>query len=125
MYRMLINATHKQEELRIALADGQKLTHLSYDIPGKYRTGNIYKGKITRIERSLNACFVDYGEGRQGFLPFKEVAYSVFRSDFKEGNRHLSIEDVVQEGQEIIIQVEKEERGAKGAALTTFISLPG
>lgn len=125
MYRMLINATHKDEELRIALADGQKLTHFLCDIPEKHKKGNVYKAKITRKERSLNACFVDYGEGRQGFLPFKEVAYSVFKPDFKEVNRPLTIDDVVEEGQEIIVQVEKEERGAKGAALTTFISLPG
>ena len=123
MKRMLFNATH-QEELRVAIVDGQKLIDLDIETAGReQRKGNIYKGVITRIEPSLEACFVNYGEERHGFLPFKEVA----RSYFKEGVevRGARIQDVLREGQELIVQVEKEERGNKGAALTTFISLAG
>ncbi|GAA5234107.1 Rne/Rng family ribonuclease [Verticiella sediminum] len=123
MKRMLFNATH-QEELRVAIVDGQKLIDLDIETAGReQRKGNIYKGVITRVEPSLEACFVNYGEERHGFLPFKEVA----RSYFKEGVdvRGARIQDVLREGQEIIVQVEKEERGNKGAALTTFISLAG
>jgi ribonuclease E len=123
MKRMLFNATH-QEELRVAIVDGQKLIDLDIEIAGReQRKGNIYKGVITRIEPGLEACFVNYGEERHGFLPFKEVA----RSYFKEGVdvRTARIQDALKEGQEIIVQVEKEERGNKGAALTTFISLAG
>ncbi len=123
MKRMLFNATH-QEELRVAIVDGQKLIDLDIETAGReQRKGNIYKGVITRVEPSLEACFVNYGEERHGFLPFKEIA----RSYFKEGAdvRTARIQDVLQEGQELIVQVEKEERGNKGAALTTFISLAG
>ena len=123
MKRMLFNATH-QEELRVAIVDGQKLIDLDIESAGReQRKGNIYKGVITRIEPGLEACFVNYGEERHGFLPFKEIA----RSYFKEGVdvRSARIQDALYEGQELIIQVEKEERGNKGAALTTFISLAG
>ncbi|HLU00891.1 MAG TPA: Rne/Rng family ribonuclease [Burkholderiaceae bacterium] len=123
MKRMLFNATH-QEELRVAIVDGQKLIDLDIESAGReQRKGNIYKGVITRIEPGLEACFVNYGEERHGFLPFKEIA----RSYFKEGVdvRSARIQDALHEGQELIIQVEKEERGNKGAALTTFISLAG
>ena len=123
MKRMLFNATH-QEELRVAIVDGQKLIDLDIETAGReQRKGNIYKGVITRIEPGLEACFVNYGEDRHGFLPFKEVA----RSYFKEGVdvRSARIQDALKEGQELIVQVEKEERGNKGAALTTFVSLAG
>lgn len=123
MKRMLFNATH-QEELRVAILDGQKLIDLDIETAGReQRKGNIYKGVITRIEPGLEACFVNYGEDRHGFLPFKEVA----RSYFKEGVdvRSARVQDALTEGQELIVQVEKEERGNKGAALTTFISLAG
>ncbi|HLU20743.1 MAG TPA: Rne/Rng family ribonuclease [Pusillimonas sp.] len=123
MKRMLFNATH-QEELRVAIVDGQKLIDLDIETAGReQRKGNIYKGVITRIEPGLEACFVSYGEERHGFLPFKEIA----RSYFKEGVdvRTARIQDALTEGQELIVQVEKEERGNKGAALTTFISLAG
>ncbi|MDF3835286.1 Rne/Rng family ribonuclease [Cupriavidus basilensis] len=123
MKRMLFNAT-QQEELRVAIVDGQKLIDIDIEAAGReQRKGNIYKGVITRIEPSLEACFVNYGEERHGFLPFKEVA----RAFFKEGVdvRNARIQDALHEGQELIVQVEKEERGNKGAALTTFISLAG
>ncbi len=123
MKRMLFNATH-QEELRVAIVDGQKLIDLDIETAGReQRKGNIYKGVITRIEPGLEACFVNYGEERHGFLPFKEIA----RTYFKEGVdvRTARIQDALREGQELIVQVEKEERGNKGAALTTFISLAG
>ena len=123
MKRMLFNAT-QQEELRVAIVDGQKLIDIDIEAAGReQRKGNIYKGVITRIEPSLEACFVNYGEERHGFLPFKEVA----RTYFKEGVdvRNASIKDALREGQEIIVQVEKEERGQKGAALTSFVSLAG
>ncbi|MCM1512046.1 MAG: Rne/Rng family ribonuclease [Oxalobacter formigenes] len=123
MKRMLFNAT-QQEELRVAIVDGQKLLDLDIETTGREQhKSNIYKAVITRIEPSLEACFVNYGEDRHGFLPFKEVV----RSLFKEGVdvRHASIKDALHEGQEIMVQVEKEERGNKGAALTTFISLAG
>ncbi len=123
MKRMLFNATH-QEELRVAIVDGQKLIDLDIETAGReQRKGNIYKGVITRIEPSLEACFVNYGEERHGFLPFKEVARSYFRDGVDA--RSARIQDVLREGQELIVQVEKEERGNKGAALTTFISLAG
>jgi ribonuclease E len=123
MKRMLFNAT-QQEELRVAIVDGQKLIDIDIEAAGReQRKGNIYKGVITRIEPSLEACFVNYGEERHGFLPFKEVA----RTYFKEGIdvRTASIKEALREGQEIIVQVEKEERGQKGAALTSFVSLAG
>ena len=122
MKRMLFNAT-QSEELRVAIVDGQKLIDLDIEHAGKeQRKSNIYKGVITRIEPSLEAAFVDYGMDRHGFLPFKEVA----RSYYKEGADGKSrIQDALKEGQEIIVQVDKDERGNKGAALTTFISLAG
>jgi ribonuclease E len=126
MKRMLINATHK-EELRIAIADGQNLTGLTIESGiHEQKQSNIYKGTITRIESSLEAAFVNYGEERHGFLPFKEVARACFKSNYQETpGKRPSIADVLEEGQEIIVQIDKEERGSKGAALTTFISLPG
>ena len=123
MKRMLFNAT-QQEELRVAIVDGQKLIDIDIETAGReQRKGNIYKGVITRIEPSLEACFVNYGEERHGFLPFKEVA----RAYFKDGVdvRNARIQDALSEGQELVVQVEKEERGNKGAALTTFVSLAG
>jgi len=124
MKRMLINAT-QQEELRVALVDGQKLYDLSIDIPSReQKKGNVYKARVTRVEPSLEAAFVEYGSQRQGFLPLKEVAREYFRFQPAPGAR-FNIRDVLQEGQEILVQVEKEERGTKGAALTTFISLAG
>ena len=123
MKRMLFNAT-QQEELRVAIVDGQKLVDLDIESASReQRKSNIYKGIITRIEPSLEAAFIDYGEERHGFLPFKEVARSYFRSDVDVGRAR--IQDALREGQEIIVQVEKDERGTKGAALTTFISLAG
>lgn len=122
MKRMLFNAT-QAEELRVAIVDGQNLLDLDIETLGKeQRKGNIYKGIITRIEPSLEACFVDYGTDRHGFLPFKEVSRSYFQA--YEGGR-ARIQDVLKEGMEVIVQVEKDERGNKGAALTTFISLAG
>ncbi|MGB4812344.1 MAG: Rne/Rng family ribonuclease [Methylophilaceae bacterium] len=122
MKRMLFNAT-QEEELRVAIVDGQKLIDLDIEHAGKeQRKSNIYKGIITRIEPSLEAAFVDYGQERHGFLPFKEVS----RSYFKEGaDSKARIQDALKEGQEVIVQVDKDERGNKGAALTTFISLAG
>ncbi|MCB6182110.1 Rne/Rng family ribonuclease [Leeia sp. TBRC 13508] len=122
MKRMLFNAT-QSEELRVAIVDGQKLIDLDIETVGKeQRKSNIYKGVITRIEPSLEAAFVDYGQERHGFLPFKEVA----RSYFLPGTDHRArIQDALKEGMEVIVQVDKDERGNKGAALTTFISLAG
>lgn len=125
MNRMLINAIHKDQELRIALANGQYLYDLIIESSTRgQKQSNIYKGKVTRIEPSLEAAFVDYGEDRHGFLPLKEIARSCFRRGYDEAKRPTILE-VLEEGQELIVQVEKEERGNKGAALTTFISLPG
>ena len=124
MKRMLINAT-QQEELRVALVDGQKLYDLSIEIPSReQKKGNIYKARVTRVEQSLEAAFVEYGSSRQGFLPLKEVAREYFRFQPAPGAR-FNIRDVLQEGQELLVQVEKDERGNKGAALTTYISLAG
>jgi ribonuclease E len=121
---MLVNAV-QEEELRVALVDGQKLYDLSIEIPSReQKKSNIYKGRITRVEPSLEAAFVEYGAQRHGFLPLKEVSKEFFRSQPAAGGR-LNIKDLLQEGQELIVQVEKEERGNKGAALTTFISLAG
>jgi ribonuclease E len=123
MKRMLFNAT-QQEELRVAIVDGQKLIDIDIETAGReQRKSNIYKGVITRIEPSLEACFVSYGEERHGFLPFKEVARSYFRDGVDV--RNCTIKEALREGQEIMVQVEKEERGNKGAALTSFISLAG
>jgi ribonuclease E len=121
---MLINAT-QAEELRVAIADGQHLFDLDIEVPSQeQKVANIYKGRITRVEPSLEACFVDYGSERHGFLPLKEIARSYFRTG-GEGDSRVSIRDAVKEGQELIIQVNKDERGNKGAALTTYISLAG
>ncbi|EOI3455579.1 ribonuclease E [Cronobacter turicensis] len=124
MKRMLINAT-QQEELRVALVDGQRLYDLDIESPGhEQKKANIYKGKITRIEPSLEAAFVDYGAERHGFLPLKEIAREYFPASYASHGRP-NIKDVLREGQEVIVQIDKEERGNKGAALTTFISLAG
>ncbi|QCI16016.1 ribonuclease E [Buchnera aphidicola] len=124
MKRMLINAT-QQEELRIALVDGQRLYDLDIENSGsEQKKSNIYKGKITRIEPSLEAVFIDYGEEKHGFLPFKEISEN-YLLDKNVHNLNYSIKDILKEGQEIIVQITKEERGTKGAALTTFISLAG
>jgi len=123
MKRMLVNAT-QEEELRVALVDGQKLYDLDIEVPSReQRKSNIYKGRITRIEPSLEACFVDYGAERHGFLPLKEISKEYFKG--KPDGGRLNIKELLNEGQEILVQVEKEERGNKGAALTTFISLAG
>jgi ribonuclease E len=124
MKRMLINAT-QQEELRVALVDGQKLYDLDIESPGhEQKKANIYKGTITRVEPSLEAAFVDYGADRHGFLPLKEIARTYFPQGYRFEGRP-NIKEVIREGQEVIIQIDKEERGQKGAALTTFISLAG
>ena len=123
MKRMLINAT-QPEERRLAIVDGQKLMDFETEIEGReQRKGNIYKAVVTRVEPSLEACFVDYGEDRHGFLPFKEISKNYFR----EGTdaRTARIQDAIRDGDPLLVQVEKEERGNKGAALTTFVSLAG
>jgi len=121
---MLINAT-QQEEMRVALVDGQKLYDLDIESPGhEQKKANIYKGTITRVEPSLEAAFVSYGADRHGFLPLKEIARNYFPSDYKFSGRP-NIKEVIKEGQEVIVQIDKEERGQKGAALTTFISVAG
>ena len=123
MKRMLVNAT-QQEELRVALVDGQKLYDLSIELRSReQKKANVYKGRISRVEPSLEACFVEYGAQRHGFLPLKEVSKEFFRQQ-PQGGR-LNIRELLTEGQEILVQVEKEERGTKGAALTTFVSLAG
>ena len=123
MKRMLINAT-QAEERRLAIVDGQKLLDYEIEIEGReQRKGNIYKAVVTRVEPSLEACFVDYGEERHGFLPFKEISKQYFSNNVSASQAR--IQDVIREGQELLIQVEKEERGNKGAALTTFVSLAG
>jgi ribonuclease E len=120
---MLVNAT-QPEELRVALVDGQKLYDLSIELRSReQKKANVYKGRISRVEPSLEACFVDYGAQRHGFLPLKEVSKEFFRQSPPGGR--LNIRELLSEGQEILVQVEKEERGTKGAALTTFISLAG
>ncbi len=126
MKRMLFNATHP-EELRVAIVDGQKLIDLDIESSTyQQKKGNIYKARITRVEPSLEAAFVDYGSERQGFLPLKEISRIYFKDyDSKTPMGQVKIRDVVKEGQELVVQVEKEERGSKGAALTTFVSLAG
>ncbi len=124
MKRMLFNAT-QPEELRVALVDGQRLYDLDIETTTReQKKSNIYKGKITRIEPSLEAAFVDYGAERHGFLPLKEISRSYFTTT-PEGGGRVQIKEVLKEGQELIVQVDKEERGNKGAALTSFISLAG
>ncbi len=125
MKRMLINATHP-EELRVALVDGQRLFDLDIESSTReQKKANIYKGRITRVEPSLEAAFVDFGAERHGFLPLKEISKEYFKKSPGEIEGKINIKDVVSEGQEVIVQVDKEERGNKGAALTTFISLAG
>ncbi|GAB3239167.1 ribonuclease E [Pseudaeromonas pectinilytica] len=124
MKRMLINAT-QEEELRVALVDGQRIYDLDIESPGhEQKKANIYKGKITRVEPSLEAAFVDYGAERHGFLPLKEIAREYFPANYSFSGRP-NIKEVIREGHEVIVQIDKEERGTKGAALTTFISLAG
>src|ERR1700704_2000339 len=121
MKSMLFNAT-QAEELRVAIVDGQKLIDLDIESASKeQRKSNIYKAVITRVEPSLEACFVDYGADRHGFLPFKEIS----RDNLREGEGKSRIQDQLKDGQELIVQVDKDERGNKGAALTTYISLAG
>ncbi|MEK9811773.1 MAG: Rne/Rng family ribonuclease [Bordetella sp.] len=123
MKRMLFNATHS-EELRVAIVDGQRLVDLDIETAGReQRKSNIYKGVVTRVEPSLEACFVNYGEERHGFLPFKEIAKEYCKPGVDLPR--ASIKDAISEGTELLVQVEKEERGNKGAALTTFISIAG
>ncbi len=123
MKRMLINAT-QAEERRLAIVDGQKLLDYEIEIEGReQRKGNIYKAVVTRVEPSLEACFVDYGEDRHGFLPFKEISKQYFAEGVSASQARIN--EAIREGQELVVQVEKEERGNKGAALTTFISLAG
>lgn len=125
MKRMLINAT-QPEELRVALVDGQKLYDLDIEHTNRRQEkANIYKGKITRVEPSLEAAFVDYGAERHGFLSLKEISREYFSKQPNEIEGRINIRDVIREGQEVIVQIDKEERGNKGAALTTFISLAG
>jgi len=126
MKRILINAT-QPEELRVAMVDGQKLYDLDIESTSRQqKKSNIYKGRVVRIEQSLEAAFVNYGSERHGFLPFKEIAHSLLR-DKQNGDKRgrINVKDALEEGQEFIVQIEKEERGNKGAALTTFISLAG
>src|SRR4030088_8037 len=123
MKRMLVNAT-QEEELRVALVDGQKLFDLSIELPSReQKKANVYKGRISRVEPSLEACFVDYGAQRHGFLPLKEVSRDYFRQQ-PQGGR-MNIRELLTEGQDLIVQVEKGERGTKGAAPATFASLAG
>jgi ribonuclease E len=126
MKRILFNATHS-EELRLAIVDGQKLLDLDIESSTyQLKKGNIYKGRVTRVEPSLEAAFVDYGTERQGFLPLKEISRAFFTGyDERTPMGQVKIKDVIKEGQELVVQVDKEERGTKGAALTTFISLAG
>ncbi len=125
MKRILINAT-QAEELRVAMVNGQRLYDLDIEVPSReQKKSNIYKGKITRIEPSLEAAFVNYGAERHGFLPFKEISKIYFSDNAKDDNGKVSIKDAVKVDQEIVVQIEKEERGNKGAALTSFISLAG
>ncbi len=123
MKRMLINATQR-EELRVAIVDGQILYDLDIEIPSQeQRKGNIYQSRITRVEPSLEACFVDYGADRHGFLPLKEIAHAYFTAGVDP--HKAGIRELVKEGLELLVQVEKDERGNKGAALTTYLSLAG
>jgi len=123
MKRMLINAT-QQEELRVAIVDGQSLYDIDIEQPAKeQKKSNIYKGRITRLEPSLEAAFIEYGGDKHGFLPLKEISRDYFQAGV-DANR-ATIKELLKEGQEVVVQVDKEERGNKGAALTTFISLAG
>ncbi|MEO7774516.1 MAG: Rne/Rng family ribonuclease [Steroidobacteraceae bacterium] len=125
MKRMLVNAT-QQEELRVALVDGQKLYDLSIEIPSReQKKANIYKARISRVEPSLEAAFVEYGAQRHGFLPLKEISRDYLKGFGGSNGSRSNMRDLIADGQELLVQVEKEERGTKGAALTTFISLAG
>ncbi len=125
MKRMLFNAT-QSEEVRVALVDGQRMYDLDIETAGReQKKANIYKGRITRIEPSLEAAFVDYGANRHGFLPLKDISRTYFKPSVELGGGRVNIKEVMREGQEILVQIDKEERGNKGAALTTFISLAG
>ncbi len=125
MKRILINAT-QPEELRVAMVDGQRLYDLDIEVPSReQKKANVYKGVITRVEPSLEAAFVNYGSERHGFLPFKEVAQEFYAEAVRDADTRPSIKEALREGQEVLVQVEKEERGTKGAALTTYISLAG
>src|SRR3989338_5556235 len=125
MEKMLINAT-QLEEVRVALIKDNKLFDLDIECPGEVKKkGNIYKAVVTRREPSLDAVFVEYGSKRQGFLPLKEIAPEFFSRQPEEGEEKPVITSLIREGQELLIQVDKEERGSKGAALTTFITLAG
>lgn len=125
MKKMLINAT-QAEEVRVAMVDGQRLYDLDIENRARIQTkANVYKAKVTRVEPSLEAAFVDFGADRHGFLPLKEISQQYFRSSAPENDGKTRIKDVLKEGTELIVQVDKEERGTKGAALTTFISLAG
>jgi ribonuclease E len=122
---MLVNAT-QEEELRVALVDGQRIYDLDIEIPSREtKKANVYKGRITRVEPSLEAAFVDYGAERHGFLPLKEISREFFKPQEGEAGGRPGIRELIHEGQDIIVQVEKEERGNKGAALTSFVSLAG
>jgi ribonuclease E len=122
---MLINAT-QPEELRVAIANGQNLVDLDIEVPSlEQKKSNVYKGRITRVEPSLEACFVEFGSTRHGFLPLKEICPEFYQASARGREGRVTIKEAVSEGQEIIVQVEKEERGNKGAALTTYISLAG
>ncbi|MCW9055932.1 MAG: Rne/Rng family ribonuclease, partial [Gammaproteobacteria bacterium] len=125
MKRILINALQK-EEIRVAMVDGQQLYDLDIEVSTReQKKASIYKGTITRVEPSLEAAFVDYGAERHGFLPFKEISRSYFSEEALKGDGRPDIKTAVKEGQQVIVQVDKEERGNKGAALTSFISLAG
>ena len=125
MKRILINAVQK-EEIRVAMVDGQVLYDLDVEVPShEQKKSNVYKGKITRVEPSLEACFVDYGAERHGFLPFKEISRQYFTEEALKAGGRPDIRTAIKEGQEVVVQVEKEERGNKGAAITTFVSLAG
>jgi ribonuclease E len=125
MQRILINAAQK-EEIRVAMVDGQQLYDLDVEVPSReQKKSNVYKGKITRVEPSLEAAFVDYGAERHGFLPFKEIARGYYTEEARNSQGKVDIRTAIKEGQEVVVQIEKEERGNKGAALTTFISLAG
>jgi ribonuclease E len=123
MKKMLINAT-QPEEVRVAMVDGQRLYDLDIENRQRVQTkANVYKAKITRVEPSLEAAFVDFGADRHGFLPLKEIAPEYYRSKAPENEGKIRIKDVLKEGTEVIVQVDKEERGTKGAALTTVYQL--
>ena len=125
MKRMLINST-QPEEIRVAMVDGQRLYDLDIENRNRQQTkSSIYKARITRVEPSLEAAFVDFGAGRHGFLPLKEISKTYFKKRAGDLRGRINIQDVVKECLELIVQVEKEERGNKGAALTTFLSLAG